>query len=169
VVVDGGLREAGGAAEVQEAFFEFGFREGGAGLVVVEGCQQLARSAVAGMGSGEGIEGKVAAEPGVLRSVEQALDAAVVEDGGEVEDRAAGSGDGDAVLRGRPALEAAGAVDPEALRRSRPPEPGTVTSTSVASLARSSHSAPAAAWLRTAPRPHARTAAIHRPRGTRTV
>jgi hypothetical protein len=31
VVVDGGLWEAGGAAELQEAFIEFGLREGGAG------------------------------------------------------------------------------------------------------------------------------------------
>src|SRR3954468_19935324 len=169
VVVDRGLREAGGAAELQEALLELRFGEGGAGRVVLEGCQELAGSAVAGGRSGQGIEGKVGAEPRVLRSVEQALDAAAVEAGGEVEDRAAGDGDGDPVLRGRLAVEGARTMDADARL--------------AASSSRSGHrhiddrrlaraGAPQRAgrvWLSTEPAPQARTAAIQWPRAPSTV
>jgi len=97
VVVEDRLRKVRVAAELQEALFELGFREGASGVMVGQGCQELACSAMAGVRSGQGIEGNVVAEPCALRSIEQALDAAAVQGGGEVEDGASRGGDGDAV------------------------------------------------------------------------
>jgi len=56
----------------------------------------------------------------VLRSVQEALDAAAVERGGEVEDRAADRRDGDRFVRRRQAVQAASAVQPDACAP-RPP------------------------------------------------
>ena len=80
------LREPGVFAEREEALLELRPRQGGAGVVILNGSQQLARSAVAGVGSCQGIEGEVVAQSRVLRAVEEALDAAAVEVCGEVED-----------------------------------------------------------------------------------
>src|SRR4051794_33879915 len=77
--------------------FELGFREGASGVMVGQGFQQLACSAMAGVRSGQGIEGNVVAEPCALRSMQQPLDAAAIQGGGEVEDGASRGGDGDAV------------------------------------------------------------------------
>ena len=53
----------------------------------------------------------------------------------------------------------AGAVEPDARALTRPPRPGTVTSTPALALGRMHHSAAALRWLTTAPVPQASTAA----------
>jgi hypothetical protein len=90
VVVDGRLRKARVAAQPQEALLELGLREGGAGVVVGERLEQLARSAVAGVASCDGDEGGDVRQADVLRLVEDAFEGAAVQGGGEVEDRAFG-------------------------------------------------------------------------------
>jgi hypothetical protein len=118
------LRETGVSAEGEEALLELGLREGGAGGVVVEGFEELACSAVAGPGSCQGIEGKRVAQTRVLRAVEEALDAAPVESGGEVEDRAARRRNGDAVFHGGLSVEGARAVDANPLLAAPSPRAG---------------------------------------------
>lgn len=113
VVVDPRLRKAGVAAELEEALLEHGLREDGAGLVVVEGVQELVGSAMAGAGSCQGNEGGDVREPRQLRAVEQALDAAAVEPRSEIEDGPRRRGDHDAVLGGRLGVEASGTMLPD--------------------------------------------------------
>jgi hypothetical protein len=114
------LREAGVTAQGEEPLLELGSREGGAGVVVLEGAQQLVGSSVARLGSCQGIEGEDVAEPLELsasrrrsmpRRSSVAARSRMVRPGG---------GDGDAVLRRGLAGEVAGAVDADALP-ARPP------------------------------------------------
>ena len=88
VVVDDWLREVRVAAELQEALFELGPREGGSGVVVSENRRELAGSAMAGVGSCDGDEGGHVREARVLRLVEDPFEGAAAQGRGEVEDRA---------------------------------------------------------------------------------
>jgi hypothetical protein len=67
---------------------------------------------VAGVRSGQGVEGGDVREPRALRLVEEALERPSLQRGGEVEDRAGGRGDPDPVVGGGLAGEVAGAMDP---------------------------------------------------------
>src|SRR4051794_8894553 len=96
-VVDLGGREAMVVAESEETRFEVAALERRAGFVLGEDAREALGSAVAGVGSCHGIEGRVVGQLEDLRLVEQALEAAALEGGGEVEDGAGGSGDGDPV------------------------------------------------------------------------
>jgi hypothetical protein len=83
--------QAAVAAQREEALFESRLRRGGAGVVGLQSCPQSARSAVAGVGSGEGIEGGIVGQLADLRLVERPLERAALQDGGEVEERAGGA------------------------------------------------------------------------------
>jgi len=86
-------RQAVLATEREEALLEPRSRDHRAGLVGAQHGQQPARSAVARVSSGQGLEGVDVREPRVLRLVEQALERSGLVAGGEVEDRARGRRD----------------------------------------------------------------------------
>jgi hypothetical protein len=87
VGVDLRLRQVVVSAEAQEALFELGLGQRGAGRVRAECREQLLGSAVAGVGAGEGAEGGVVGELQDLRLVERAFERSGLEGGGEVEER----------------------------------------------------------------------------------
>jgi hypothetical protein len=115
LLVDERSREAVALAELEERDLEVRSRAGGAGLVGVEEPPEPRRTAVAGVGPGQGIEGGVGGELLDLRLVEGVLQPAVSDRGGEVEDGAGGRGDGDPFARGELARRQAGvAMDADA-------------------------------------------------------
>jgi hypothetical protein len=72
----------------------------GAGGVGAQGLLEFRRSAVAAVGSGQGIEGGVVGQLAALHFVEQVLQVALGQALGQVEDRSCDGGDGDAVAGG---------------------------------------------------------------------
>src|SRR3954447_9841698 len=72
VDVDAWRRQVVSAAELEESLLELGLGEGRAGGVRVECVLELLGSVVAGVGSGQGLEGGDVREPAVLRLVEAA-------------------------------------------------------------------------------------------------
>jgi hypothetical protein len=108
------------AAQLEETLLEPASRERRARRVDAERRPELCGSAMPGVGSGEGIEGGDVRKPGGLGLIEEPLEAAALQRGREVEDRARRGGDRDAVVRRRLAVEVPGAVDanPRALAAS---------------------------------------------------
>src|SRR3954469_1538812 len=118
------------------------------------------------MGSCEGTKGGIVGQLADLRLVEQVLEPAACDCGGEVEDRSGRGGDPDGVV-GRRLRRDAGAVDADAGAAASGAPGGDVDDVRLAAL--QPHSAAAEAWLSAASGPHASTAAIHRPLRPSTV